>query len=211
MYYTFVVILPTSYHIVDPYPKTHINDNYKILTFINNFINIIHMIIFNHISVMLVITHCPSHPYIISGGGAQKAYSWNVVLKFESNTAKSFFNIGGYSPRSKASNRRRLYYSKSVTTHQHPKTDIVTVLAIENRIYITSSVKTSNYIMNSDHENFKDAFQDLRRTVQDQAPVNDCQLCWVRSIAHFLLDSEDSIDGVVWWPHSLKAKKIVLF
>lgn len=24
------------------------------------------------------------------GGGAQKAYSWNAVLEFESNTAKSF-------------------------------------------------------------------------------------------------------------------------
>ncbi len=62
MYCVLVVFLPTSSYIFDPFPKnTHTHDNYKIITFINNFINIIHTIIPNRTSVMLVITHCKTY------------------------------------------------------------------------------------------------------------------------------------------------------
>lgn len=150
------------------------------------------------------------------GGGAQRAYSWNTVLEFESNTAKSFSDqkLAGIAQEAKRQMDKD-YVNRSPSQYTGiRKPTAVTVLAIGNRMYIASSIKASNYIIDSGHKNFKVALLRTQEELCRIKPHRTNANCGELAASHlfYTLDPESSMaGGVVWWPHSFKAKKIVLF
>ncbi len=107
-------------------------------------------------------------------------------LEFESNTAKSFSGqqLAGIAQEAKRQMDKD-YVNRSPSQYTGiRKPTAVTVLAIGNRIYIASTIKASNYIMDSGHKNVKVA---LLRTQEElcriKTPPNECQLWRASSIA----------------------------
>lgn len=135
------------------------------------------------------------------GGGPQKAYSSNAVLEFESNTAKSFSDqqLAGIAQEAKRQmDEDYVNRSQSLYTGIRKPT-AVTVLAIGNRIYIASSIKTSNYIMNSGHDNVKAALLRTQEELGRIKPHRTNANCGELAASHlfYTLDPESSMAGGV--------------
>lgn len=138
-------------------------------------------------------------------GGPQKAYSWNAVLQFKSNTAESFSDkqLAGLAQEAKRQiDEDYVCQSKPITIHWHPQADNSHGgMAIVNSTYIASSVKTSNYMIKfSSHERKSGSSQDLNGIFLESRPTEHMPIVKSkqRRICSLLSTPEGSMaDGVV--------------
>lgn len=92
-------------------------------------------------------------------GASERAYCWNAVLEYDCDTAEYFSDgqLAGLAQHAKEQIDND-YIKRSPSKYPSIyKAATVTVIAIGTRIYIASSMKASNFIMNSGPEKVREA------------------------------------------------------
>lgn len=146
-------------------------------------------------------------------GASERAYCWNAVLEYHCDTAKSFSDAQLAGLAQQAKKQIDDDYIKR-SPFKYPgirKPAAVTVIAIGTRIYIASSVKASNFIMNYGHEKVREALLKTQMKISSTKYHRTQANCGEQAATHlfYTLNPEDCLaEGVVCYPHSSEARTI---
>lgn len=132
-------------------------------------------------------------------GASERAYCWNAVLEYDCDTVGSFSDgqLAGLAQHAKEQVDND-YIKRSPCEYpgiRKPAT--VTAIAIGTRIYIASSVKAGNFIMNYGHEKVREALLKTQMEISSTTHHRTHANCGEQAATHlfYTFNPEGSLAG----------------